>query len=85
MNTRRKLLIACGAALASTPLRAIAQQRQFRIAHLSPAPAASPGAAYFDVVKRRLRELGYVEGSNITFDSRCVSADVELTQVADFD
>ena len=70
MNTRRKLLIACGAALASTPLRAIAQQRQFRIAYLSPAPAASPGAAYFEAVKRRLRELGYVEGSNITFDSR---------------
>ena len=70
MNTRRKLLIACGAALASTPLRARAQQRQFRIAYLSPSPAASPGAAYFDLVKRRLRELGYVEESNITFDSR---------------
>ena len=40
------------------------------MAYLSPSPANSPGASYFDVIKTRLGELGYTENANIVFDAR---------------
>ena len=49
---------------------AVAQQRRFRVAYLSPTPAASPGPANFQVLKTRLGELGYTENANIVFDTR---------------
>ncbi len=66
---KRRLFLAC-AALAASRAAFAQQQRRFRVAYLSPVPAASPGAAYFQVIKTRLGELGYSENANIVFDAR---------------
>ena len=78
MTSRRQLLIACGAGLAAMPVRAAAQQRQLRVAFLFPSASSSSTAVYIGVVKNRLRELGHVEGTNITFDSRWAGNNADL-------
>lgn len=70
MTSRRQLLIACGTSLAALSLHVAAQPRQFRVAYLSAQAASSSAGTFFQVLKNRLRELGHVEGTNISFDSR---------------
>jgi putative ABC transport system substrate-binding protein len=68
--------------LLSMPLAASAQPgaRVPRIGILSPAPAAaaSPGGTpVFDAFREALRELGYVEGRNITLEFRLTAGNYE--------
>jgi putative ABC transport system substrate-binding protein len=77
---RRELITLIGGALASPiglPLAARAQkpERMPRIGlllHLSPGPSTE-----IDAFRQGLRELGYIEGRNITIDYRFASGQVE--------
>src|SRR6516225_5612186 len=68
-------VIALGAVLAGAPTTAMAQQpaKVFRIGNLSPAAEASTKA--FDAFRNGLRELGYIEGANITIEYRLAAWD----------
>jgi len=70
MNKRRKLLIAIGSALA-TPLSSIAQQqiKVSRIGLLSPT-TSSDSVHLHQAFQLGLRERGWVEGKNISFEYR---------------
>ncbi len=64
----------------AAPLAAEAQPgaRMPRIGILSPAPAAAAtGSAAFDAFREALRELGYVEGKNITLEFRLAGGKYE--------
>ncbi|MBI3042998.1 MAG: ABC transporter substrate-binding protein [Betaproteobacteria bacterium] len=64
MNSRRKLLVALGAGVLAAPLASFAQQARelLRVGYL--------GQLYFDMFQRHMRELGYVDGSNILIERR---------------
>jgi len=68
--SRRRLLLA-GAAASLAPRRVDAQPRgkTYRVGWLSPASAAD-GKPNLDALRAGLREHGYVEGRNITIESR---------------
>ena len=72
MNTRRELLIALGASAFVAPLVAIAQQqgRVWRVGLLDYSRPDVERIHLWDVFRQRLRELGYFEGENITFEPR---------------
>jgi putative tryptophan/tyrosine transport system substrate-binding protein len=61
--------------LAGAPLSALAQQseKMFRIGVLSPAERSS--TRIFDGFREGLRELGYIEGRNITIEYRLAAGD----------
>jgi putative ABC transport system substrate-binding protein len=63
------------AVLAALPLPGVAQQpaKPFRIGVLS--PAGSPSTKAFDSLRKGLRELGYIEGANITIEYRLAAGD----------
>jgi putative ABC transport system substrate-binding protein len=63
--------IVAGAMLIALCFSADAQQpkKVFRIGYLSPGNAASD-AARFETIRQALRELGYIEGQNITMEYR---------------
>ena len=69
MNKRRKLVIALGASVLTTPLRSFAQQqgKVYRIGYLSPRAGVESREEAF---RQGLRELGYVEGHNIVIEWR---------------
>jgi putative tryptophan/tyrosine transport system substrate-binding protein len=71
MITRRNLLIGLGAASLGAPLISLAQQQSkaFRIGFLGPVSASSY-ANRVAAFRQGLRELGYVEGKNITIEER---------------
>ncbi len=65
---RRQFLIAAGALLAARNAESQQTQKVYKIGWLSSASPSSPIS--FDVFRQSLRELGYVEGRNITFEPR---------------
>ena len=69
MNPTRRALLIAPIALLAAPLAAEAQQalKVHRIGVLSP---DSPPPGLVEAFQERLRELGYVEGKNITTESR---------------
>jgi len=71
MNNRRKLVIALGATALVSPLESFAQKPGSirRIGWLSPASAAD-GLPNLEALRAGLRELGYIEGKNITIEAR---------------
>lgn len=71
MNIRRKLVIALGAGALAAPLVSFGQKPGGvrRIGWLSPA-SATEGLPNLDALRAGLRELGYVEGKNITIEAR---------------
>jgi len=72
MNNRRKLVIALGAAALSAPLSSLAQAPAAKLARmglLGPGSVAS-GASWAVALVANLRELGYVEGANLSVESR---------------
>jgi len=71
MNSRRKLVIAIGAGALTVPFGSFAQQqgKVWRIGVLVPG-AASGWAAMVEALRTGLRELGYVEGKNISIEYR---------------
>jgi len=70
VTTRRTLLAGTGAALLTSPFRALAQPaaRPARIGFLGLDKAADPRPR--EAVLQGLRELGYVEGGNLTIEQR---------------
>jgi len=81
MNTRRKLLVAFGAGLlASSPLGTFAQQKKYRIAILSGGSQATAGANV-DSFVTGLKELGYVEGKNVSIERRYSEGNLERLPV----
>jgi putative tryptophan/tyrosine transport system substrate-binding protein len=68
---RREFITLLGGAVAGWPLAARAQQPTTvqRVGYLSD-ESRSLGLASFEIIANTLRELGYVEGRNIVFESR---------------
>jgi putative ABC transport system substrate-binding protein len=75
---RREFILAMTGGLLAAPLAAEAQQagKVWRIGLLSYAASDSGGAARWKAFRERLRELGYVEGQNVFFESRWGDAQV---------
>src|ERR1700730_8252335 len=67
--------VALGAVVAGAPLPSTAQQpgKVFRIGILS--PAARPDTAGFDVFRKGLADLGYIDGQNIRIEYRLAAWD----------
>ena len=66
------LAIAISAA-ALCPAPRSSRRKRFRIGILS--PATSPSTKAFDALREGLRELGYIDGANITFEYRLAAGD----------
>ncbi len=72
MNNRRQLIIALGAGAFATPLSALAQApaaKLARIGLLGPGFVAS-GTSWAPALVANLRDHGYVEGTNLSVESR---------------
>ena len=69
---RRAFIVALAGGLLAAPLVAEAQQpgKVPRIGLLNVAASDSASAARWKAFRERLRELGYVEGQNVIFESR---------------
>jgi putative tryptophan/tyrosine transport system substrate-binding protein len=68
---RREFITLLGGAAASWPLAVEAQQAGSRRIGLFETGAPSPARVqHWDTLRQRLRELGYLEGQNIAFESR---------------
>jgi putative ABC transport system substrate-binding protein len=79
MNTRRKLIVALGSGALVSPFGSFAQLQTGRIVRLGTLLPLSPSAVAenFDGLRRGLRELGWVEGRNITFEHRYAEGTVD--------
>ena len=64
---RREFLKFLGTAASAAPLRAAAQEKQFRIGLISAAP---PTPEMLGAFQDAMRERGYIEGQNVAFDVR---------------
>ena len=64
---RREFLKFLGTAASLAPLRAAAQEKQFRIELISAAP---PTPEMLGAFRDAMRERGYIEGQNVAFDVR---------------
>ena len=64
---RREFLKFLGTAASLAPLRAAAQEKQFRIELISAAP---PTPEILGAFRDAMRERGYIEGQNVAFDVR---------------
>ena len=72
MNNRRKLVIALGASALAAPLSSLAQASDAKLARiglLGPGFASSD-ASWAAALVANLREFGYVEGRNLSVESR---------------
>src|SRR5215475_794475 len=80
--TARMLLVALTLSLLVAPLAADAQPsaKVTRIGYLSPAGGA--GSPLAEAFRQGLRELGYVEGHNITIEFRAVAGSEQLPALA---
>ncbi len=78
-GTRRRLLGLLGAALAAAPFSAIAQpaQKLHRIGILDQSSADSGRLDWWKAFRERLRELGYIEGQQVAYESRFVGGKAE--------
>jgi len=77
MTTRRTFLGALAGGLLGVPRAAQAQpaRKAYRVGWLSPASAAN-GLPNLDALRAGLRDLGYVEGRNITIEARWADGEV---------
>ena len=82
MTTRRQLLLALGTAALVSPLGLLAQKqgRVWRIGVLASrrGPGTDEWEKAYSLVPQRLRELGWVEGTNLAFDWRFAAGDYSL-------
>ena len=71
MNARRKLLVAIGAGVLTTPLASLGQQqsRVARIGYLA-ADSMTDNPNRVQAFRDGLHELGYVEGKNLVIEYR---------------
>ena len=84
MNNRRKLLIALGTAALASALSSFAQSQTkvWRVGFLATrARPMSLNADYVGTFPRGMRELGYVEGKNLTIEWRFAEGRAELLPV----
>jgi putative ABC transport system substrate-binding protein len=74
---RREFITVVGGAAATWPLAALAQQKErvYRIGYLS-APSQASVQRTLDAFLRKLRELGWVEGSNLIIEYRWADGDI---------
>ncbi len=80
MNTRRRLVLALGAAYIAAPPGSLAQQqgRVWRVGFLSPRRRpVSLDSDYYGAFPRRMNELGYVEGRNLIIEWRFANGEYE--------
>src|SRR6202022_5150159 len=79
---RRDFITLIGGSAAAWPLAARAQQpARYRIGHLAiaaPTDTSPPPPANWDAFVQGLREIGYTEGQNITFEHRSAHDQPEL-------
>src|SRR6187455_2712841 len=75
---RREFMTFLGGTVVTWPLAAHAQQagKVYRIGILEPIPAAQ-NAANLDALRNGLRDLGYVEGQNLTIEYRSADGRAE--------
>ena len=71
---RRQFLIAAGALLAAPNAESQQGRKVYRIGWLSSGSSSFPMS--FDVLRQSLREIGYVEGRNVTFEARWTEGNV---------
>src|SRR6266571_7019448 len=78
-GTRRRLLGLLGAALAAAPFSAIAQpaQKLRRIGILDYGTAEPGRLDWWKAFRERLRELGYIEGQQVVYESRFAGGNAE--------
>jgi ABC-type uncharacterized transport system substrate-binding protein len=69
-STRRALLIALGVGAFGTPLVSLAQQSKIYRVGILGASTQAAQANLFRTFESAMRELGYVEGSNVIYDRR---------------
>jgi putative ABC transport system substrate-binding protein len=83
MTTRRDLLIALGAGTISASLPALAQQAAtYRIGWITPEGGVFTHPAFMSF-KEALRQLGYIEGRNLSIDQNSAQgSDEKLAQMA---
>jgi putative ABC transport system substrate-binding protein len=74
MNNRRKLVIALGACALGTPFHSFSQQPG-KVWHLGVLASSIGYQAAEDAFRRRLRELGYVEGKNLVIEWRILKGE----------
>ena len=79
MNHRRKLVIALGAGAFAAPLACFAQQQRSKVARIGllGASSASSYTKWQEALIAGLRELGYVEGKNISIEYRWAEGNYE--------
>jgi len=72
MNSRRTFLVTVTGALLTAPLAAVAQPtgKVHRLGYLGSTSASGYHAQLLEAFRRGLRELGYVEGRNLTIEYR---------------
>jgi len=80
---RRDVIALIGAMVAATPGAGLAQDRTkvARVGYLGPAPAAS-FAPRVEALRAGLRELGYVEGRNLSFEFRWAQTPDQMPALA---
>jgi len=67
---RRSLMLLLGCALIANPLAARAQQKAMRVIGYLGSSSASLEPHYVEAFRQKLRELGHVEGENLTIEYR---------------
>jgi len=74
MITRRRLLVALGPGVIAAPLASFAQQQPPRIARIGflgvTSASLSASVIRVEALRTGLRDLGYVEGKNLTIEFR---------------
>jgi len=74
MITRRRLLLALGAGMIAVPLGSLAQQQPIRIARMGflgvTSASLSASVIRLQALRAGLRDLGYIEGKNLTIEFR---------------
>jgi putative ABC transport system substrate-binding protein len=78
VNARRKLLVAIGAGMLTTPFASLGQQQSkvARIGYLA-GSSMTDNARYVQVFREGLHELGYVEGKNLVIEYRWAEGNFE--------
>jgi putative ABC transport system substrate-binding protein len=72
MNKRRKLIVALGASALTSPLASLAQQKPTKVSRIGLLSPFSPADAtpWHNSFRSGLRDLGWVEGKNVSIEYR---------------
>jgi len=72
MNKRRKVIVALGASALTSPLASLAQQKPTKVSRIGLLSPFSPADAtpWHNSFRSGLRDLGWVEGKNVSIEYR---------------